>query len=577
MSKLEKEWILMPSDRQAALALAQRLKISPVTAQILLNLGISEPESAARFLKPDLNHLHKPERFNNMDRAVARIQQAVENDENILVYGDYDVDGTTATALMVHFFRMLGKEVDYYIPHRQEEGYGLNCDAIEEFREQGVQLLITVDCGISSVEEVALANSHGIDIIITDHHEPPEVVPDAHTILNPKHSDCAYPWSGLCGVAVAFKLCEAMAAGFSQTRKLSTEYERFLIDSMGLVAVGTVADVVPLRDENRVLVAYGLEALRHTRIPGLQAMLERIGLTGKKIEASDVGFRIGPRLNAGGRMAGAARVVELFTTDDPRRAGELLDELEDANKERQRIERRILRQAEKQIEERSRLGRDSAFVLASEDWHSGVIGIVASRIVDKHYRPTVMVALEGDVGKGSARSVRGFNLFDAMSHCQDDLVQFGGHEMAAGMKLERNRLDAFTERFEAYATENLTDGDLRPKLTLNMEVELADVNRAFVHEYELLSPFGSQNRKPVFLSTDLKVAGQVKRIGKNQNHLSFYVNQNGTALRALAWGAGDRFEELSNAHSVSLAFTPQINRWQGRENVEIEVKDFKCE
>jgi single-stranded-DNA-specific exonuclease len=523
MSRLEKEWILMPSDRQASLALAQRLKISPVTAQILLNLGIHEPEEAARFLKPDLNHLVKPERFSTMGRAVERIQQAVENDENILVYGDYDVDGTTATALLVHFFRMLGKEVDYYIPHRQEEGYGLNCDAIDEFNERGVNLLITVDCGISSVEEVALANSHGIDVIITDHHEPPEVIPEAHTILNPKYSDCAYPWSGLCGVAVAFKLCEAIAMGFSQTRKLSTEYERFLIDSMGLVAVGTVADVVPLRDENRVLVAYGLEALRHTRIPGLQAMLERIGLTGKKIEASDVGFRIGPRLNAGGRMAGAARVVELFTTDDPGRAAELLDELEEANKERQRIERRILRQAEKQIEERKQTGKDAAFVLASEEWHSGVIGIVASRIVDKHYRPTVMVALEGDVGKGSARSVKGFNLFNAM----------------------------------------------------NMEVELADVNQQFVHEYELLSPFGSQNRKPVFLSSDLKIAGQVKRIGKNQNHLSFYVNQNGTALRALAWGAGDRYEELSTAHSVSLAFTPQINRWQGRESVEIEVKDFK--
>ena len=512
-----------------------------------------------------------------MTKAVDRLQRALRDSEKICVFGDYDVDGITGTTLVVQFFRTLGRDVAWYIPHRTQEGYSLSRAAVEKFAKEGVRVLVTVDCGTSSIEEVRLAQELGIDVIVTDHHEPMAVVPPALAILNPKTRDSGYPFPGLCGAGMAFKLVWALAKALHGSRRISGPLAQFFVESMALVSLGTIADVAPLVGENRIFATYGLTALGASRLPGLQALLRAAGLEGVPLNAGHVGFRLGPRLNAGGRMASASIGVELLLTDSPDRARDIVEELEAANVERQRVEADILVQAQEMVAPDHDLENDPVIVLADERWHSGVIGIVASKLAESFYRPSFLIALKGDRGKGSGRSIPGLHLYEALSSCKDILNAFGGHSHAAGLEIARERVPQLRRRLNDFARGVLKPDDLIPRLTIDAEVEIGQLSRDVVKEIQLLEPHGYGNPGPVLSSANLKLAGDPKVIGKTGDHLSFYVLQGKTSLKAIAFGMADRHDDLQvhRRRPFSLAFVPIINEWQGRESVELQVKDLK--
>jgi len=448
LSASGKRWVLRDCDEGRRDALVDALDVSPIVARMLVLRGVGTVDEARQFLRPELSSLHEPALLPDMDKAVARIRQAVADGEKVLIYGDYDADGVTAMALLQRFFRLLGAEPRLYIPHRVDEGYGLHREAVEAAAADGVTLIITVDCGVSAVEEVERASELGVDVVVTDHHEPGRRVPRACAVVNPKLTGCLYPYRELAGVGVAFKLAWALAQSYSQGTRVTEEFRQFLLDAMGLVALGTVADVVPLTGENRVLATYGLHALRHSTSPGIMALVRQAGATGRALKPRDVSFRLGPRLNAAGRLGAADVCVELLTSDDLERAAAIARELEDTNKERRRIQSEILGEALERLAALDGLDERRSIVLADPDWHAGVLGIVASRIAEDYHRPTLLLSIDGEVARGSARSVPGVNLFEAIEACEEVLLAYGGHSGAAGVKLELAALDAFCERFE---------------------------------------------------------------------------------------------------------------------------------
>ena len=535
-------------------------------AKILVNREIRDVETATAFLHPSLDHLIDPFVMADMARGVNRIWQAIQRGESIMVHGDYDVDGVTGTALLVRTLRFLGGNVDFYIPNRMEEGYGISREGIDEAVRRGVSLLISVDCGITALEEVEYAKSLSLDVIVTDHHQPGDL-PDAVAVLNPKRADCAYPFKDLSGVALAFKLADAVY-------RYGNLDPAYVYRNLDLVALGCAADIVPLVGENRVLVASGLERMQHTENSGLLALLRNLNLTGKRLGTGQLVFVLAPRINALGRMGSALEAVTMLTTPDPKEAQQIAELLECQNQKRRQIDERMFADALSMVEREVDPERDSAVVLASDTWHPGVIGIVASRIAERVHLPTVLISVDDRQGKGSGRSIPGFDLYAALSHCQKHLVAFGGHKYAAGLTIERARLDAFRETFLRVAGDMLRDEDRIPRLFIDDEISLNQIDARLLDFLKRFAPFGPQNMRPVMASQGVEVVGAPSIVGKD--HVKFMARQNGRVLDCIGFNLGHLIYRLTPGEAnLDIAYVIEENEWRGRKGIQLRIKDLR--
>jgi single-stranded-DNA-specific exonuclease len=578
-------WTIAPP-HPAAADLAARLKISSLLAQVLLTRGLADPDQCRAFLQPNLKMLHDPALLPGVRPAAARIAKAIRDHEPIVIYGDYDVDGITATAILWHAIRILGGNVSYYIPHRVDEGYGLSSAALLQIMDQGAQLIVTVDCGVTAVEPARLARQRGVDLIITDHHQWHEgVLPDCLAIVHPRLTNAAgengtpYPNPNLCGAGVAFKLAWQTGISVAGNPRVSPEFREFLIEATALAALGTIADVVPLTGENRVLAHYGLGGLRASKLVGIKALIESAALTGQQLDSYHVGFCLAPRLNACGRMGHAALAVKMLTEATAAEALETATYLEQQNRARQALERTMVDEALAQLDARNfNPDRDRAVVLGSDTWHPGVIGIVAARLVDRFCRPTVLVAFSpehGQGGQGSARSISGFHLANGLAACAEHLIAHGGHEMAAGLKVKRENFDAFRAAFCAYASQNLQTEMMTPELKLETAAELGQMSEALVHDLHRLGPFGHGNRKPLFCFRDVQVAAPPRVVGKTSEHLQLMIRQGDVRIKCIAFRRAAMADRLKTGTPIEVAAEPTINEFGGRRSVELEVKDLR--
>lgn len=564
MARLKKTWRLFPARRELASQLSHSLNISEYIAQALINRGVTDEQAAVTFLSAGVENIESPYLLKDMTTAINRIAQGISEHEKITIYGDYDVDGITACAVLYKTLNRLGADVEYYIPERQSEGYGLNLAALNTLMQTGTKLIITVDCGISAVQEVNSVLDQ-LDIIITDHHQPPEELPAALAIINPKQQDCAYPEKNLAGVGVAFKLCQGLWQHYHG--KQST-----FLDYLEIVAVGTIADIVPLTGENRALVKLGLNKLSASDNLGIKALLGVCGLTGKPINSGTVGFVIAPRLNAVGRVGRADTGVELLLTDNQDRAQTLASLLDEENLSRQTIEKQILEKAEEYLDGLD-LSTAKVLVLAGEDWHSGVIGIVASRLVDKYYKPVVMISVRDGVGKGSCRSIPAFDMYTALRSCSDLLTQFGGHRQAAGLTVPVANIPLLRQRLNEIAAENLSAADYIPVINVDSLLPLQEIDAAFVEQLACLEPYGYGNPSPVFACHD--VAVEEKRcIGQQSRHLKLKLKN--TAVKdVIAWNLGELSASLTCGQHIDMVFVPKYNEWQGQKNVQLTAHDVR--
>lgn len=576
---MPKTWRFAPYDESRVLELTRRLSISPVLAVVLSARGLHVPEEAAAFLDPRLTGLHDPDLLPGVTAAADRIVAAVRAGRRITVYGDYDVDGVTSMSLLWHCLQLAGAKVDYYVPHRLEEGYGLNCDAIRSLHERDpATLVISVDCGITSVTEAALARELGLELIITDHHAPGVQLPEPVCLVHPRLPGTNYPCGDLCGVGVAFKLAWAIGKRLGDGKQSTPQMKKFLQGAMALAAIGTIADVVPLRDENRIIVRYGLKSLKELSTPGLKALMAVAGLHEKKeLNAEDIAFNIAPRINAAGRLGQARLAVELLTTPDVERAEKLAEYLEEQNRVRQTVERKILKQAREMVAENPGWASHPALVLAHHDWHPGVIGIVASRVAELFQKPAVMIALthQDRLGQGSARSFAGFDLHAGLTACGSHLHTFGGHKAAAGLKIAADKIDGFRDAFCQFVGANHTVQPRDLELQVDAEVRLADLTLKAISELDKLGPFGQSHRRPVFATSGVELVEPPKKMGGGERHLSLTIRQNGKALRAVAFGRAEWAEEIA-AHQgpLSISYAPHINSFRGRESVELHLQDW---
>jgi single-stranded-DNA-specific exonuclease len=557
-------WLESPSDVETARRLARELEVSPLVGRLLAQRGLTEPVAAQAFLHPSLGQLHPPELMAGMREAVERLRRALEQREKILIYGDYDVDGTMAVVVLLTALRMLGAEVEAYVPHRLTDGYGMRTPVVEEAAAKGFRVVISVDTGIREHAVLARARELGVDCVVTDHHVPDGHLPPACAILNPLRPDCNYPEKSLAGVGVAFKLAQSLL-GDRMT-------ERLLQSFLKVVAIGTIADVVPLLGENRVIARFGLEGLRQPAQSGLTALIELSGLAGKEISAVDVGFRLAPRLNAAGRMENARDVIDLFTLPDAVRTREIAEKLECLNRERQRVEEEILRAIVVQLEQRANLREQYTLVLAGEGWHRGVIGIVAQRVVERYYRPALVIGIEDGVGVGSGRSIKRFHLLDALASVGDLFQRFGGHAQAAGFALNVERIPELTRRFEEHARNTLAASDLEPVLRVDAPIDLAEVDWPLYREIIQLEPFGMGNPTPVFGACGVRLVATPRIL--QHKHLKLRVGNGARALDALGWGWAARMPSLEAGQQVDLAFTLEENNYQDMASLQLIIKDL---
>jgi single-stranded-DNA-specific exonuclease len=565
---MKRRWEIYPPNPILQETLSRELRISPLTAQVLANRDIHEINQAYQFLHPSLSHLHPPLLMKDMEKAVDRIILALSKREGVLIYGDYDVDGVTSTAILIDFFDSLEFPCQYYIPHRIEKGYGLHSDIIEEFAHEGVKLIITADCGISDVHPVSRAQEIGVDVIVTDHHEVPEEVPPAYAVLNPKHRDCSFPCKSLAGVGVVFNLIIALRAKLRERGVWGDGEVPNLRRYLDLVAMGTVADLVPLQGENRIFVWYGLEELTRGNRLGIQALRESSGLKDSVITAGSVGFKLAPRINAAGRLGEPRKGIELLLAQERKTAEEIARELNLENSRRQRLEEDILKETVRKVEGDGRLLQANSLVLASPSWHPGVIGIVASRLVERYYRPTILISLDGDCGKGSGRGIEGFDLYEGVKMCGPMLSGFGGHRFAVGLTIERDQIEAFRNRFEELVSGSCKPTDFIPKIRIDSEVALPLMEMDLIEELGALAPFGASNPKPVFCSGEVSVLDS-RIVG--ENHLKLKVKEGGV-YDAIGFRMGHLHPLESNR--VRIAFVPQINEWQGVKNIQLELRDI---
>ncbi|MDH4223969.1 MAG: single-stranded-DNA-specific exonuclease RecJ, partial [candidate division Zixibacteria bacterium] len=554
------------SDQQRCKQLADELSLSPILGKILYNRGIVELEEARKFLNPDLNNLSDPFELKDMEKGAARVLSALKENQKIMIFGDYDVDGITSASLMYLVLNKLGAQASYYLPNRLEEGYGLSEEGILEAERRKAELIISVDCGINAVNEVKFAQEKGIDCVITDHHEPSEIIPDAWAIINPKYKGKEYSGKDLSGVGVAFKFAQAIY------RKLGQD-EKELEEHLDLVALGTAADIVPLIGENRILTRFGLSQVAKSSKPGLKSLIFISGLMGKEIGTGQVVFILAPRINAVGRLGDPEKAIKLLTTKDEKLASGIARILEEENRKRKDIDEETLEQALKLVREQVDLENDKAIVLASEGWHQGVIGIVASRIAERFYRPTIMISIDGEWGKGSARSIPGFHLFNALKECEDLLLKYGGHKYAAGLSISTQQIEFFKKRFIQVSSERLRKEDLIPRLSVDAEIELVEINNELISALELFAPFGPGNLRPVLVTRDLELVESPYVVGKN--HLRLKVRKNGVVMDAIGFNFGDYAIPLTNKrYSIDLAFVLELNEWNGNSKIQMRIKDL---
>lgn len=580
MPPTPKKWRLAPHAPDAAHTLARALHISPVVAQLLANRGVTDPAAGRAFLDCPLNHLHPPMTLPGAAAAADVLARAASAGDTVCVYGDYDVDGTTGTAVLTGLLELAGARAEFYIPNRRAEGYGLNADAVRQIARDGAKVIVTVDCGVSAVAEAEVAREVGVTLVVTDHHEFAPTLPHAAAVVHPRLPGGSYANPHLSGAGVAFKLAWAVAQRASGRDKVLPRFSNYLLDALAPVALGLVADVVPLTGENRVIVAHGLKRLVDAPSVGLRALLGAAKLHEKpKLSAEDIGYRLGPRLNAAGRLECARQVVELLTTRNPVRARELAEKLEELNTRRQGVERAVTLEA-KEMVEAGGYESDPAIVVAGRGWNQGVVGIVASRLADAYGRPALVVGLSADdtprAGAGSGRSVRGFPLHLALAACGEHLESHGGHAAAAGFKVRPENVDALRAAFNAYAAVHFPDGVPAPEVSAESEVPLSAVTFGLLNDLDRLEPYGCGNTRPTFLAAGLTLVDTPRRIGKDERHLSFRVRQGESTIRAVAWGMGDRLDELiTGGGACCLMFTPTLNEWNGNRTVEVKVEDFR--
>jgi single-stranded-DNA-specific exonuclease len=622
----QKKWILPPLNIDLQTKISDSLRISPVLSQMLINRGLTDVASARAFLQSNLSLLSDPMLLPDIEKSSKRIIDALSKGEKITVYGDYDVDGISATALMVQCLETLSRlywnqksAIEYYIPDRLDEGYGLSIEAIGMLCETGTKVIITVDCGVNSFEEAKFARGKGIDLIITDHHEPCGELQEAggtarrgdcggaFGLINPKLSTSNYPFRELSGVGVAFMIAWALGqsaststdhlsvrAGRTGNKKVANEFKDFLMNAMGLVALGTIADVVPLKQENRILAKYGLSSLQHSDNPGINALKEVAGLKDKKIYSHHVGFCLGPRINAAGRVGNAKKGVEMLTAKREETAREIALYLEGENKKRQKIQSDILESARKKVLNDVDFNSDMAIIISDDNWHQGVIGVVASRLASEFYRPVIIIAIDGEVGHGSARSIPNFHLHNALVKCQEFstdrklLISFGGHAQAAGLRILRKDISEFKRIFNTISIGQMEKEDLTPVQNIDIEVKLSSISSSLLEELKCLLPHGEGNPVPVFATRDISIVGQIRRFGVNGKHLGFYVRQGDVSFKAVAFGMGDKIEALKgNNGNYSIAYVLRSPFSRGeksfattdsngmyKENVELEIKDI---
>lgn len=577
---MPKAWRFPPFDEAVVSRLSAELKVPVLIAQVLASRGYRSGEDAAKFLSAKLMDLHEPDLLPGVAEGADFVVQAVSDKRRITIYGDYDVDGVTSTSILWRCLQLLGSTVDYYIPHRLEEGYGLNCDAIRQLHEEDPnRLIITVDCGITSVKEAELAKELGLDLIITDHHHLAESLPAARVLVHPRLPGSPYPFGDLCGAGVAFKLAWAICQRMGDGKKASPRMREFLLSAMGLAAIGTVADVVPLVGENRIIVRYGLASLAERSSLGMKALMKVCSIEeGKTLQSEDIGFAIAPRINAAGRLSQARLAVELLTTDDTERAVALADYLQQLNKDRQKLERKILKQAKEMVAENPDWESAPALVLASPEWNPGVIGIVASRVAEYFERPAIMISLSrpDEVGQASCRTFAGFDLHAGLTECREHLVSYGGHKYAAGLKIDANKIDEFRIAFcdHVGATHEVTKRDR--EVTIDAEVRLADLTWKAVKQIDELGPFGAQNPRPKFAASKVEVLGEPRKVGEGERHLQLRLRHYGTTLKAIAFGQAEWAEPiLESGGNISICFQPTINRYRGNESVEMLLVDWQ--
>lgn len=576
---MSRKWTFHPHDASAIRRLSGQLRISPLLAQVLIARGFGDAKSAQVFLDAKLSDLHDPSQLPGIDKAADLILAAIRDQRRITIYGDYDVDGVTGTSILWHCLQLNNAHVDYYIPCRMEEGYGLNSTALQQlYDEDPRRLVVSVDCGIASVNEADFAKSIGLDLIITDHHHIGPILPDALALVHPRLPGTEYPFGELCGAGVAFKLAWAICQRLGDGKKASPRMREFLKQSVGLAAVGTVADVVPLIGENRVIVRYGLQSLREQSSVGMKSLMKIAGLMEKpELRGDDIGFALGPRINAAGRLGQARLAVELLTTENVERAGRLAQYLDELNDNRKTVERRIFKQAKEMVAEHPDWEKHKTLVLANHDWHPGVIGIVASRMTEEFSKPTILIALRDDgTGTGSGRSWAGFDLYSGLASCREHVIGFGGHKAAAGVRLKATAVNAVRETLAAWADEHFSPKSEDTELRIDAEVLLAEVTLKAVQELERLGPFGQSNPQPRFVANRVELAEPPRTMGEGDRHLSIKVKQQGTSMRAVAFGRGEWAEELqANSGPFSVSFAPVINSFRGFNKVEMQLIDWK--
>ncbi len=560
-------WTLKPKPSEEKIKqLAQVLNVDDFVASLLVQRGIETFEEAKHFFRPSLEHLHDPFLMKDMEKAVARIELAIANQENILVFGDYDVDGTTAVSLVSSFLKTYYPNVATYIPDRYNEGYGVSFQGIDFADDNGFSLIIALDCGIKSIDHVAYAKERHIDFIICDHHRPGNTIPDAVAVLDPKREDCNYPYDELCGCGIGFKLIQALGTNRNQTIE-------DLVPYLDLAATAIAADIVPITGENRVLAYFGLQVINSEPRPGIKALIHQI----KKqiLDITDVVFIIAPRINAAGRIKHGNHAVELLTEFDFEQAQQFASEIEQYNSDRKDLDKHITQEAFRQIEENQEQKRFSTVVF-QEDWHKGVIGIVASRLIETYYRPTLVFTKSGDKYAASARSVKGFDVYNALEACSEHLEQFGGHMYAAGMTLKAENYAAFKEAFEQQVQQTIHPEMLTPEIEIDAEINFSDITPKLTRILKQFEPFGPQNMTPIFLTRNIKDTGYAKKMGADEDHLKLFVKQNNSeGIPAIGFGLGKKMDITTHQKPFEAVYCIDENEWNGKINTQLRLKDIR--
>lgn len=558
---MNKKWQIYETDEGKIEELKEKYKLNSLLATILVNRGIDSKEKIRQFLEPTRQDFYNPYLMQDMEIAVERIVRAIENQEKVIIYGDYDVDGITSTVVLKKFLKDLGLEVSYYIPNRLNEGYGLNNKAIEKIVNEGYSLMITVDCGISAIDEIDYANSLGLEVIVTDHHEPGEVLPKALAVVDNKRKDSNYPFRDLAGVGVAFKLTQALGM------KLGLKEETYL-KYLDIVCVGTISDIVPLVDENRVITKLGLLLVRQTKNMGLKSIINSSGYS--KIDSNTISFGVAPRINACGRMGKAEEALELLLSTEIYRVNELTKKLSEHNRERQEIEKTIYESAVEKIE-KNHLYENRTIVVGGKDWHHGVIGIVSSKITDMYFKPSILLSFEEDgTGKGSGRSVPGFDLHDALTKCQDTLEKFGGHSMAVGVTIKKENLEKFIKEFEKIAEEEKIE-EIVPILNVDAKIDLNSVDKDVIESLRALEPFGEANKMPIFAFKNLRI-DSIRALSEGK-HLKLTLKEDNRIINAIGFNMGALAEEYKIGDKIDVAGVLEINTFNGVDNLQINIKD----